>query len=47
MEDRFTDLFDYDMHGMKKLICDYTESILYHKTVLKTLEKDPRVDLDR
>ena len=31
------------MHGMKKLICVYTESILHHKTLLKTLEKDPRV----
>ena len=46
-EDKFTDLFDHDRHGMTKLICVYTESILYHKTVLKTLEKDPRVDLNR
>ena len=42
-EDKFTDLFDYDRHGMKKLICVYTESILYHKTLLKNLEKNPRV----
>ena len=42
-EDKFTDLFDYDRHGMKKLICVYTESILHHKTLLKSLEKDPRV----
>ena len=42
-EDKFTDLFDYDGHGMKKLICVYPESILYHKTLLKSLEKDPRV----
>jgi DNA polymerase elongation subunit (family B) len=41
-EDKFTDLFDY-RHGLKKLICVYTESILYHKTLLKTLEKDTRV----
>jgi DNA polymerase elongation subunit (family B) len=42
-EDKFTDLFDYDGHGMKKLICVYTESLLYHNTLIKTLEKDPRV----
>jgi DNA polymerase elongation subunit (family B) len=42
-EDKFTDLFDNDGHGMKTLICVCTESILYHKTLLKTLEKDPRV----
>jgi hypothetical protein len=42
-EDKFTDLFDYDGYGMKKLICVFTESILYHKTLLKTLDKDPRV----
>jgi DNA polymerase elongation subunit (family B) len=42
-EDKFTDLFDYDGHGMKKLICVYPESLLYHKTLPKSLEKDPRV----
>jgi DNA polymerase-2 len=42
-EDKFTDLFGYDGHGMKKLICVYPESLLYHKTLLKSLEKDPRV----
>ena len=42
-EDKFTDLFDYDGYGMKKLICVYPESILYYKTLLKSLEKDPRV----
>jgi DNA polymerase elongation subunit (family B) len=42
-EDKFTDLFDYDRHGMKKLICVYTESILHHKTLLQSLNKDPRV----
>jgi hypothetical protein len=41
-EDKFTDLFDYDVHGMKRLICVYPESMLYHKTLLKSLEKDPR-----
>ncbi len=33
----------YDMHGMKKLICVYPESLLYYKTILKSLERDPRV----
>jgi DNA polymerase elongation subunit (family B) len=42
-EDKFTDLFDLDRHGMKKLICVYTESKLYHNTLVKSLEKDPRV----
>jgi hypothetical protein len=42
-EDKFTDLFDDDGHGMKKLICVYPESILYYKILLKILEKDPRV----
>jgi hypothetical protein len=42
-EDKFTDPFDYDGHGMKKLICVYPESLLCYKTLLKSLEKDPRV----
>jgi hypothetical protein len=42
-EDKFTDLFDNDKHVMKKLICVYPESLLYYKTPLKNLEKDPRV----
>jgi len=42
-EDKFTDLFDHDRHGMKKLICVYTESTLHHKTLLQSLNKDPRV----
>jgi DNA polymerase elongation subunit (family B) len=42
-EDKFTDLFDYDRHGMKKLICIYPESTLYHQTLQKSLEKDARV----
>ncbi|MGB6671027.1 MAG: hypothetical protein WBE34_01200, partial [Candidatus Nitrosopolaris sp.] len=42
-EAKFTDLFDNHGYGMKKLICVYPESLLYHKTLLKSLEKDPRV----
>jgi DNA polymerase elongation subunit (family B) len=42
-EARFTDLFDNHGYGMKKLICVYPESLLYYKTLLKSLEKDPRV----
>jgi DNA polymerase elongation subunit (family B) len=42
-EYKFTDLFDYDRHGMKKLICIYPEFMIHHETLLKTLEKDPRV----
>jgi DNA polymerase elongation subunit (family B) len=42
-EARFTDLFDNHGYGMKKLICVYPESLLYHKTLLKSLEKDARV----
>jgi hypothetical protein len=42
-EDKFTDLFDYDRYGMKRLICVYPESLLCYKTLLKRLEKDPRV----
>ena len=41
--EKLTDLFDCDRHGMKKLICVYTESKLYQTTLLKALEKDPRV----
>ena len=42
-EDKFTDLFDIDGHGMKKLLCVCPESMQYYKTLLKSLEKDPRV----
>jgi hypothetical protein len=42
-EAKFTDLFDYDRHGLKNLICACPESLSYHKTLLKSLEKDPRV----
>lgn len=36
-KDKFTDLFDYNRHGTKKLICVYPESLLYYKTILKSL----------
>jgi DNA polymerase elongation subunit (family B) len=42
-ENKFTNLFDNDNHGMTKLICLNPVSILYYKTLLKSLEKDPRV----
>jgi hypothetical protein len=42
-EDKFTDLFEDDKHGIKKLTCIYAESLLRYKTLLKSLEKDPRV----
>jgi hypothetical protein len=43
-EDKFTDLFDNEWNGMKRLICVYPESVLYYNTLLQSLEKDPRVD---
>jgi DNA polymerase elongation subunit (family B) len=42
-KDRFTELFECDMHGMKRLICVYPESILHYKALVKRLEHDPRV----
>ena len=42
-KNKFTDSFDYDRHGKKKLICVYPESVVYYKILLKSLEKDPRV----
>jgi DNA polymerase elongation subunit (family B) len=42
-EAKFTDLFDYDRYGMNRLICVYPESLFCYKTLLKSLEKDPRV----
>jgi hypothetical protein len=45
-EDKFTDLFDYDRYGMKRLICVFPESLPCYKTLLKSLEKDPRVALE-
>ena len=43
-EDKFTDLFCYDEHGMKKVICVYPDSKQYFQTLSKSLEKDARVD---
>ena len=42
-KNKFTDLFDYDRHGKKNLICVYPESVVYYKILPKSLEKDPRV----
>lgn len=42
-QNKLTDLFDYDKHGMKKLICIYPEPLLHYKTIVNRLEKDPKV----
>ena len=42
-DDKFTDLFDNDRHGMKNLICIFPESIQEYNTLVRRLEKDPRV----
>ncbi|MGB8937191.1 MAG: hypothetical protein WCC17_19045 [Candidatus Nitrosopolaris sp.] len=42
-ENRHTDLFDHDRHGMKRLICVYPESINHHKIFSKKLQNDTRV----
>ena len=42
-QDKFTDLFELDTCGMKRLICVYPESILHYKLLIKRLEQDPRV----
>ena len=42
-QNRFTDIFDHNGHGMRRLLCVYSESIYYHKALLRKLEKDPRV----
>ena len=42
-QDKFTDLFDFDTSGKKRLICVYPESILHYKTLERKLEHDPRV----
>ena len=42
-QNKLTDLFDYDIYGMKRLISVYPESVFYYKTLLKSMEKDPRV----
>ena len=41
-QDKFTDLFELDTHGMKRLICVYPESILHYKPLIKRLEQHPR-----
>ena len=42
-EFKFTDLFDNDGHGSKKLICVFPESIQDYNTLVRSLEKDVRV----
>jgi len=42
-QDKFTDLFDFDTSGKKRLICVYQESILHYKTLERKLEHDPIV----
>jgi len=42
-QNRFTDVFEHDGHGVRRLLCVYSESIYYHKALLKKLEKDLRV----
>src|SRR5437588_4703144 len=34
-QDKFTDLFELDTRGMKRLICVYPESILHYKSLVK------------
>jgi hypothetical protein len=36
-------LFDYDRYGCRQIDLRLSESLLYHKTLLKSLEKDSRV----
>ncbi|HXX96779.1 MAG TPA: DNA polymerase domain-containing protein [Candidatus Bathyarchaeia archaeon] len=42
-QNRFTDIFDHDGHGLRRLLSVYSESIHCHKALLRKLEKDPRV----
>ena|SRR6266487_903541 len=42
-QDKFTDLFELDTRGMKRLICVYPECIFHHKPLIKRLEHDPKV----
>jgi len=42
-QNRFNDIFDHDGYGIRRLLCVYSESIYYQKTLLKKLEKNPRV----
>jgi DNA polymerase elongation subunit (family B) len=41
-QNRFTDIFDHK-YGMRRLLCVHTESVYYHKALVKRLEKDYRV----
>src|SRR5262249_37665122 len=40
-QNRFTDIFDHDGHGVRRLLSVYSESIYYHKALVKKLGKDP------
>jgi len=42
-ERKFTDLFDKGSRGLKRLISVYSDSIFSYNTLVKRLEKDPRV----
>lgn len=42
-QNKFTDLFDYDNHGIRRLLCVYLESTYYYKAFFKRLQKDQRV----
>jgi DNA polymerase elongation subunit (family B) len=42
-QNRFIDVFEHDVHGVRRLLCVYSESTYYHKALLRKLEKDPRV----
>ena len=42
-QNRFTDIFDHDGQGVRRLLSVYSESIYYQKSLLRKLEKDPRV----
>jgi DNA polymerase elongation subunit (family B) len=42
-QSKLTDIFDYDKHGIRRLLCVYLESTYYYKTFLNRLQKDARV----
>jgi hypothetical protein len=42
-QDKRTDIFDHDRHGLRRLLCVYPESIYYYKAFLDRLTKDTRV----
>jgi hypothetical protein len=39
-QNKFTDLFDYDKHGMRRLLCVYPESTYYYQLFRKRLQND-------